>query len=221
MALAAIVAGDRAPTGNGRTYGLYRLEILAALANAVLLFAVAGYVILEAVRRLQEPSEVLVIPMLVVAVAGLAINLIGWRLLRPGAIESLTMSPETLGRRAARGVCHRRPGRPVPILRPGFEDGVSQWESACCMGAAGLPVDFSDGNQTWKAISSEERVPTDAEIGIDLVYATASDLDGPGCEALTGKAFSASPGRDLAAGPHWAGSRLSRRSDRIRNHIPR
>jgi hypothetical protein len=127
MALAAIVAGDRAPTGNGRTYGLYRLEILAALANAVLLFAVAGYVILEAVRRLQEPSEVLVIPMLVVAVAGLAINLIGWRLLRPGAIESLTMSPETLGRRAAWGVCHRRPGRPVPILRPGFEDGVSQW----------------------------------------------------------------------------------------------
>ena len=66
-------------------------------------------------------------------------------------------------------------------------------ESASCMGPAGLPVDFSDGNQTWKAISSEERAPTDAEIGIDLVYAAASDLDGPGCEALTGKAFSASP----------------------------
>ena len=51
MALAAIVAADRASTGNGHTYGLYRLEILAALANAVLLFAVAGYVLYEAVQR--------------------------------------------------------------------------------------------------------------------------------------------------------------------------
>ncbi|MDF1596333.1 MAG: cation diffusion facilitator family transporter [Acidimicrobiia bacterium] len=91
MALAAIVAGDRAQTGNGRTYGLYRLEILAALANAVLLFAVAGYVIFEAVQRIQEPSEVLATPMLVVAVAGLAINLIGWRLLRSGAEESINV----------------------------------------------------------------------------------------------------------------------------------
>lgn len=91
MALAAIVAGDRAPAGSGRTYGVYRLEILAALANAVLLFVVAGYVIFEAVQRIQEPSEVLAIPMLVVAVAGLAINLIGWRLLRSGAEESINV----------------------------------------------------------------------------------------------------------------------------------
>jgi cobalt-zinc-cadmium efflux system protein len=91
MALAAIVAADRATTGGGRTYGLYRLEILAALANAVLLFAVAGYVIYEAVRRLQEPVDVLTTPMLVVAVAGLVVNLIGWRLLRQGAGESINV----------------------------------------------------------------------------------------------------------------------------------
>jgi cobalt-zinc-cadmium efflux system protein len=91
MALAAIVAADRATTGGGRTYGLYRLEILAALANAVLLFAVAGYVIYEAVRRLQDPVDVLTTPMLVVAVVGLVVNLIGWRLLRPGAGESINV----------------------------------------------------------------------------------------------------------------------------------
>ncbi len=50
MALAAIVAADRAAKG-GHTYGLYRLEILAALANAVLLIAVAGFVIYEAAQR--------------------------------------------------------------------------------------------------------------------------------------------------------------------------
>jgi len=91
MALAAIVAGARASTGSGRTYGLYRLEILAALANAGLLFAVAGYVIIEAVQRLQQPSAVLTTPMLVVAVAGLVINLVAWRLLRSGAEQSINV----------------------------------------------------------------------------------------------------------------------------------
>lgn len=91
MAMAAIVAADRASTGSGRTYGSYRLEILAALANAVLLFAVAAYVIYESVQRFQDPAEVLSIPMLVVAVVGLVVNLVGWRLLRSGAEESINV----------------------------------------------------------------------------------------------------------------------------------
>jgi cobalt-zinc-cadmium efflux system protein len=91
MALAAIVAADRAGKEGRRTFGLYRLEILAALANAVLLFGVAGYVLFEAVRRLQEPPEILSGPMLAVAVAGLVVNLIGWWLLREGAGESINV----------------------------------------------------------------------------------------------------------------------------------
>jgi cobalt-zinc-cadmium efflux system protein len=91
MALAAIIAGDRLPAGSGRTYGLYRMEILAALANAVLLFAVAGYVFFEALQRLQDPADVVATPMLVVAVAGLAVNLVAWRLLREGAEESINV----------------------------------------------------------------------------------------------------------------------------------
>ena len=91
MALAAMVVADRAAATGGRTYGLYRLEILAALANAVLLSAVAGYVVFEAVKRLQDPTEVLTTPMLIVAVGGLVVNLIGWRLLRPGARQSINV----------------------------------------------------------------------------------------------------------------------------------
>ncbi len=91
MALAAIVVADRATTVGGRTYGLYRLEILAALANAILLFAVAAYVIYESVQRFQNPTEVEATPMLVVALGGLAVNLIAWRLLRTGAKESLNV----------------------------------------------------------------------------------------------------------------------------------
>lgn len=92
MALAAIVAAEHASTtAGGRTYGLYRLEIVAALANAMLLFAVAGYVLYEAMQRFREPHDVESVPMLVVAVAGLVVNLIGWRLLRAGARESINV----------------------------------------------------------------------------------------------------------------------------------
>lgn len=91
MALAAITAANKADNDGYRTYGLYRLEILSALANAVLLFGVAGYVLFEAVSRLQDPPEVLSGPMLLVAVLGLVVNLIGWWLLRKGASESLNV----------------------------------------------------------------------------------------------------------------------------------
>lgn len=53
MALAAIMAGPR--RGRANTYGLYRLEILAALANTLLLFGAAGYVIIEAISRWSDP----------------------------------------------------------------------------------------------------------------------------------------------------------------------
>jgi cobalt-zinc-cadmium efflux system protein len=91
MALAAIVAANQAARDGQRTFGLYRLEILAALANAGLLFAVGGYVLYEAVGRLQDPPAVLSGPMLVVAVLGLVVNVVAWWLLRQGAEESINV----------------------------------------------------------------------------------------------------------------------------------
>lgn len=91
MALAAIQASRRASQHPQRTFGVYRLEILAALANAVLLFGVAIYVLYEAVSRLQEPPEVLGGPMLVIAVLGLVANIVSFFLLRQGAKESLNV----------------------------------------------------------------------------------------------------------------------------------
>jgi cobalt-zinc-cadmium efflux system protein len=91
MALAAIHVADRARIDLQRSFGLYRLEILAALANAVLLFAVAVYVVVEAVLRWGDPPDVLVRPMLVVAILGLVANLAAFALLRPGAGESLNV----------------------------------------------------------------------------------------------------------------------------------
>ena len=91
MALAAILVADQANGNDQRTYGLYRGEILAALANAVLLFAVAGFVLFEAAKRIDSPHEILTGQMLAVAVVGLVVNIVAWRLLRRGSEESLNV----------------------------------------------------------------------------------------------------------------------------------
>ena len=91
MALAAISAANRTDHAAHRTFGLYRLEILAALANAVLLFAVAGYVLYEAASRLSDPPDVASRPVFVVGVVGLAVNAASFLLLREGAKESLNV----------------------------------------------------------------------------------------------------------------------------------
>ncbi len=96
MALAAIQLASRFTQRNGvrrsqHTFGLYRLEILAAFVNALLLFGVAIWVLIEAVRRLTGEPEVLGVPMLVVAVLGLIANLVAFMLLREGSKESLNV----------------------------------------------------------------------------------------------------------------------------------
>jgi cobalt-zinc-cadmium efflux system protein len=90
MALAAITLAAR-PTTGGRTYGFYRLEVLAALANGVLLIAVAGYVVVEAIRRFADPQPVPGLPLLIVAAVGLVVNLVSFRLLTAGAKESINL----------------------------------------------------------------------------------------------------------------------------------
>ena len=90
MAVAAITLAQREATSQ-RTYGTYRLEVLAALANGILLFAVAGYVLFEAWQRLASPPAVPGLPMLAVATVGLVVNLISFRLLTAGSKESLNL----------------------------------------------------------------------------------------------------------------------------------
>ena len=91
MAIAAIQAASRGRTNPQRTFGLYRLEILAALLNAVLLFAVSGYVLFEAAGRIDGARDVAATPVLVVGVVGLVVNVIAFLLLRAGAKETLNM----------------------------------------------------------------------------------------------------------------------------------
>jgi cobalt-zinc-cadmium efflux system protein len=90
LALLAIWFAAR-PATPERTFGHYRVEILAAVANSVLLFGVAIVVLIEAWRRLADPPEIAGGAMLVVAVVGLAANAGSAWLLRRGQAESLNL----------------------------------------------------------------------------------------------------------------------------------
>lgn len=90
LALLAVHWAQRSPTLR-RTFGHYRLEILAALANALLLIGVFAWVAYGAVRRFGQPVEVQGGLMLTVALVGLAANLVGVLLLRGGRDESLNL----------------------------------------------------------------------------------------------------------------------------------
>jgi cobalt-zinc-cadmium efflux system protein len=96
MALAAIQLATRferttTQSRSNHTFGLYRLEILAAFVNALLLFGVAIWVLVEAGRRLFDEPEVLGVPMLIVATLGLLANIVAFLLLREGSKESLNV----------------------------------------------------------------------------------------------------------------------------------
>ncbi len=70
------------PADLRKTFGYYRVEIMAALANGTLLVLVALYILYEAYRRFYNPPDINVQVMLTVAVVGLAANILGIVLLR-------------------------------------------------------------------------------------------------------------------------------------------
>ncbi|MFJ5709334.1 cation diffusion facilitator family transporter [Streptomyces sp. NPDC093105] len=90
MALLAIHFANRPPSGN-RTFGFARAEILAALANCLLLLGVGGYVLFEAVQRFMEPAETKGGLAIAFAVVGLVANVVSLSLLMRGQKESLNV----------------------------------------------------------------------------------------------------------------------------------
>jgi cobalt-zinc-cadmium efflux system protein len=90
IALAAIHIAKR-PADRRRTFGYHRFEILAAAFNAMLLFGVAVYILYEAYLRLKAPPEIHSTGMLVIAVVGLAANLLSMQVLRGGQESSLNV----------------------------------------------------------------------------------------------------------------------------------
>ncbi|MCF3129467.1 cation diffusion facilitator family transporter [Streptomyces olivochromogenes] len=90
MALLAIHFASRPPSAH-RTFGLARAEILAALANCLLLLGVGGYVLYEAIQRFFTPADTAGGVMIVFGAIGLVANMISLTLLMKGQRESLNV----------------------------------------------------------------------------------------------------------------------------------
>jgi cobalt-zinc-cadmium efflux system protein len=90
LALLAIHFANR-PAGLNRTYGFARAEILAALANCLLLLGVGGFLLFEAVERFIEPAQTRGGLTVVFALVGLAANMVSLTLLMRGQKESLNV----------------------------------------------------------------------------------------------------------------------------------
>lgn len=90
LALLAIWFARR-PATAAKSYGYYRVEIFASMANAAVLFGIAAFVLVQAIGRIGSSPEVIGLPMLGIAVLGLIANLVSLRLLHVGAAESLNL----------------------------------------------------------------------------------------------------------------------------------
>ncbi len=90
LALFAAWLAAKPPTPE-KTYGYYRVEILSALVNAVVLLGIAAFILYEAYRRFLSPRSVSGGPMLAVAVAGLGANLAAMWLLHEESGKSLNI----------------------------------------------------------------------------------------------------------------------------------
>lgn len=76
------------PASPKKTYGFYRFEILAAFFNGVTLFLIAGFIVYEAYGRFFDPPAVSSGSMMLIALIGLAANLLSaWALIRQGDIK--------------------------------------------------------------------------------------------------------------------------------------
>jgi cobalt-zinc-cadmium efflux system protein len=79
------------PADAKRSYGYQRFQILAAFVNGLSLLVIVGWILVEAIQRIVQPSPVMGQTMLIVATAGLAVNVIVFLILHGGDQENLNM----------------------------------------------------------------------------------------------------------------------------------
>lgn len=90
VSLLAMQLATRKPTPR-KTFGLLRIEILAALFNGVLLLGMAGFIIIRGIDRLQNPMEVPSLPMFVMAVGGIGLEIASLFIMYKGQKENLNI----------------------------------------------------------------------------------------------------------------------------------
>ena len=160
------------PATPERTFGYYRLEILAAVVNAVLLFGIALFILWEAWQRWSSPPEVQGRLMLAFAVVGLVANIVGALVLRAGAKESLNVKGaylEVLGDLLGS----------VAVIVAAVVIATTGWLRADVV--ASVAVALMILPRTWSLLREAVDVLLEATPrGVDLVEVRRHILDSPG-----------------------------------------
>jgi cobalt-zinc-cadmium efflux system protein len=171
LALAAIWIAGR-PATSERTFGFLRLEILAAVANAILLFGVAAYVLFEAWGRLSEPTDITSDLMLAVALVGLLANVVSLSVLHGAQSRSLNMRGaylEVIGDLAGS----------VAVIVAAIVIRITGWTGADIV--ASVVIGLLILPRTWHLLREALDVLLEATPkGIDLDHVRAHIVEAPG-----------------------------------------
>jgi cobalt-zinc-cadmium efflux system protein len=171
LALLAIWIGSR-PASVERTFGYQRLEILAAVVNALLLFGVGAFILVEAIRRLAEPPRVSSGLMIAVALIGLAGNGVSLWLLRDAQGQSLN------ARGAFLEVLSDFAGSAAVIVA-GLVIGVTGYGAADAI--ASMLIGVLIFPRTWRLLRDAVDVLLEATPkGLDMALVRSHILEAPG-----------------------------------------
>jgi cobalt-zinc-cadmium efflux system protein len=175
VSLGAIWLANRPATG-ARSFGLYRLEILAAAINAVLLLGVSVFVIWEGVRRLSAPPQINSGLVIVVAVLALGANLVSASMLARGRTKSL------LVRSAFLEVIGDLLGA-AAVLIAGIV--IALTGAAAADAVASIVIGLLILPRTWGLLRESIDVLLEATPkGVDLTEVRRHVLEAPGVEAV-------------------------------------
>ncbi|GGW23661.1 cation diffusion facilitator family transporter [Streptomyces xantholiticus] len=173
MALLAIHFANR-PAGQNRTFGFARAEILAALANCLLLIGVGGFLLFEAVERFIEPAQTRGGLTVVFALVGLVANMVSLTLLMRGQKESLNV------RGAYLEVLADALGSVTVLISAGIILGTG-WQYADPI--ASLAIGLMIVPRTWRLLRETLNVLLEAAPqGVDMGDVRAHILALPGVE---------------------------------------
>jgi cobalt-zinc-cadmium efflux system protein len=171
LALFASWIATRPPTP-AKTFGYYRVEILAALVNALALLVVAGFILVEAWERIQAPREVLAAPMIAIAALGLVVNVAAAWLLHDHAAASLNV-------RAAYLEIITDAASSLGVIAAGVVILLIGWTAADAVVSAGIALAIVP--RTWRLLSQAvnillEGVPP--HIDLDEIEAAMTRVGG-------------------------------------------
>ncbi|MFF1677744.1 cation diffusion facilitator family transporter [Streptomyces sp. NPDC058256] len=175
MALLAIHFANLPPSEN-RTFGYARAEILAALANCLLLLGVGGYVLYEAIQRFMTPADTHGGLTIVFALIGLVANMISLTLLMRGQKDSLNV------RGAFLEVVADALGS-AAVLIAAVVILTSGWQAADPI--ASIVISLMIVPRTWKLLQETLNVLLEAAPkGVDMAEVRAHILALPGVEDI-------------------------------------